>query len=302
MGLAMINTAHPAATPPNTEPASELDGATGRTGRIADWTASVANLLGAALREGGTPADLAHVARLATMGELAASIAHEINQPLGAIAVQATASLRWLQRDQPDLEKVREGLVRIERDALRAGAVVRGLATLVKRSGPQLSDVDMADAIEEVLAIVSSEMKSLGITLHNDIHTGNRPVYGDRVQLQQVLLNLIKNGMEAMSITTDGPRILSVSSKPTATGGVLVTIADTGAGIDPAIGDHIFDAFVTTKSSGMGMGLSICRSIIEAHGGQIWASPSAPRGAIFQFILPALHEVELRVQPRARSR
>ena len=298
----MINTPHSATTPPDTDPASGPGGATGQASRIADWAASVAKLLGAALREGSAPADLAHVARLATVGELAASIAHEINQPLGAIAVQATASLRWLQRDQPDLDKAREGLIRIERDALRAGAVVRGLATLVKRSGPQLSEVDMANAIEEVLTLVGGEMQHHDITLHSDIYTGNRPVYGDRVQLQQVLLNLIKNGMEAMSIRTDGPRILSVSSKPTATGGVLVTIADTGSGIDPAIGDHIFDAFVTTKPSGMGMGLSICRSIIEAHGGQIWASPCTPRGAIFQFILPALHEVELRVQPRAWSR
>jgi C4-dicarboxylate-specific signal transduction histidine kinase len=245
---------------------------------------------------GDAQADLAHVARLATMGELAASIAHEINQPIGAIATPAAACLRWLERDKPDLDEAREGLIRVERAARRARDVVRGLTALAKRSGPQQSEVDMDNAIEEVLSFVRSEIIVHGITLHSDLHAGNRSVYGDRVQLQQVLLNLIMNGIEAMSATADLPRILSVSSELTATGGMLMTVEDTGAGLDPAIADHIFDGFFTTKPDGMGMGLSICRSIIEAHGGQIWASPCAPHGAIFQFILPALHEMELHVQ------
>jgi C4-dicarboxylate-specific signal transduction histidine kinase len=245
---------------------------------------------------GDAQADLAHVARLATMGELAASIAHEINQPIGAIATQAAACLRWLERDKPDLDEAREGLVRVEREARRARDVVRGLTALAQRSRPQQSEVDVDNAIEEVLSFVRSEIILHGITLHSDLHAGNRSVYGDRVQLQQVLLNLIMNGIEAMSATADLPRILSVSSELTATGGMLMTVEDTGAGLDPAIADRIFDGFFTTKPNGMGMGLSICRSIIEAHGGQIWASPCAPHGAIFQFILPALHEMELHVQ------
>jgi C4-dicarboxylate-specific signal transduction histidine kinase len=245
---------------------------------------------------GDAQADLAHVARLATMGELAASIAHEINQPISAIATQAAACLRWLERDKPDLDEAREGLVRVERAARRARDVVRGLTTLAKRSRPQQSAVDMDNAIEEVLSFVRSESIVHGITLRSDLHAGNRCVYGDRVQLQQVLLNLIMNGIEAMSATAGLPRTLTVSSELTATGGMLMTVEDTGAGLDPAIADRIFDGFFTTKPDGMGMGLSICRSIIEAHGGQIWASPCAPHGAIFQFILPALHEMELHVQ------
>jgi signal transduction histidine kinase len=230
------------------------------------------------------------------MGELAASIAHEINQPIGAIATQAAACLRWLERDKPDLDEARAGLVRVEREARRARDVVRGLTTLARRSRPQQSVVDIDNAIEEVLSFVRSEIVVHGITLHSDLHAGNRSVYGDRVQLQQVLLNLIMNSIEAMSATADLPRTLTVSSELTTTGGMLMTVEDTGAGLDPAIADRIFDGFFTTKPNGMGMGLSICRSIIEAHGGQIWASPCASHGAIFQFILPALHEMELHVQ------
>ena len=286
---------------PGTTP-HDPNGAPGQAGTIADWEGSLAKLLGAAFGEGNAQANVAHVARLATMGELAASIAHEINQPLGAIASQATACLRWLKRDKPSLDKVQEGLARIEREAMRAGAVVRGLATLVKRSGPQPSEVDVNSAIEEILPLICSEMRQHDVTLHCDLYPGNRPIYGDRVQLQQVLLNLMKNGIEAIGETADLPRVLSVSSKLTASGGVLVTVEDTGPGLDPAIGDRIFDAFVTTKPDGMGMGLSICRSIIEAHGGQIWASPRVPHGTFLQFILPALHEMEMRMQQHGRAR
>jgi C4-dicarboxylate-specific signal transduction histidine kinase len=245
---------------------------------------------------GDAQADLAQITRLATMGELAASIAHEINQPIGAIATQAAACLRWLERDKPVLDEAREGLVRVERDARRARDVIRGLTTLAKRSRPQQSAVDMDNAIEEVLSFVRSEIIVHGITLHSDLHAGNHCVYGDRVQLQQVLLNLIMNSIEAMSATADLPRTLTVSSELTATGEMLTTVEDTGAGLDPAVADRIFDGFFTTKPDGMGMGLSICRSIIEAHGGQIWASPCVPHGAIFQFILPALQEMELHEQ------
>jgi C4-dicarboxylate-specific signal transduction histidine kinase len=300
----MINTSHPGTTPRDSETASDLASATGQAGIFGDGAATLAKQLRVVGREVDAArertrdgqADLAHVARLATMGELAASIAHEINQPICAIATQANACLRWLERDKPDLDEARQGLVRIERQARRARDVVRALTALAKRSRPQQSEVDIGNAIEEVLSFVRSEIVVHGITLRSDLQAGNRSVYGDRVQLQQVLLNLIMNGIEAMSATADLPRILAVSSEFIATGGMLTTVADTGAGLDPAIADRIFDGFFTTKPNGMGLGLSICRSIVKAHGGQIWASPRAPHGSIFQFILPVAHEMDLRVQ------
>ena len=241
--------------------------------------------------------DLALVARLSTLGELVASIVHEINQPLGTIAMQANTCLARLRHDNPDLEAVGEGLVRIERAAMRAGGVIRGLMTLARRSGLQLADVDMNKVIGEVLTLARSEMGQHGITLDSNLDTGNRSVQGDRVLLQQVLLNLVMNGIESMRATADLPRVLSVSSEPWGAGGVLVTVEDTGGGLDPAIAERIFDPLFTTKPKGMGMGLSICRSIIEAHGGRIWASPRIPHGAIFRFIVPSAGEMTGGVQP-----
>jgi PAS domain S-box-containing protein len=231
-------------------------------------------------------AELAHMARLTTMGELAASLAHEINQPLAAMVTNGSAGLRWLNQGQPDLDEARAALSRIVRDGARAGDVIRGLRALAKRSGPELAKLDINDTILEVLALTRSEMQRHGVVLHTDLFSGDRPVFADRVQLQQVLMNLILNGIEAMRAVTGHERVLAISSEPAGPDGVLVAVADTGPGPDPASADRIFEPFFTTKPQGMGMGLSISRSIITAHGGKLWASPGVPCGAVFRFTLP----------------
>jgi signal transduction histidine kinase/DNA-binding response OmpR family regulator len=231
-------------------------------------------------------AEVVRVSRLTTMGELVASIAHEINQPLVGVVASGNACLRWLNRDMPDLDAARDAVSRIVRDAHRAGEVIRGLRALTKKSGPQLTLLDLNDAIQEVLALARSDLQQHGIVLHTDLSADDRPVFGDRVQLQQVLLNLIMNGMEAMSGVADRRKVLAITSEPVESGGVLVAVEDTGTGLDPATAERIFDPFFTTKPSGMGMGLSICRSIIDAHGGRLWMSPRVPCGTSFRFTVP----------------
>jgi PAS domain S-box-containing protein len=231
-------------------------------------------------------AELVRVARLTAMGQLVASIAHEINQPLAAVAASGNACLRWLNREEPNLEATRDAVSRIVRDALRAGDVIRSLRALTKNSGPQLTELDIRDAIEEVLALTRGELQRHGVVLHTDLAAADRPVFGERVQLQQVLLNLITNAADAMSTVKDHSRELTVCSALSDRGGVLVTIQDTGVGLDPTIAQRIFEPFFTTKSDGLGMGLSICRSIIESHGGQLWVSPNMPRGTVFRFTVP----------------
>jgi PAS domain S-box-containing protein len=231
-------------------------------------------------------AELARVARLSTMGELAASISHEINQPLAAIVTNGDAGLRWLNRGQPDLDEARDAFSCIVRDAQRAGSVIRGLRALAQKSGPQMAKFDMVDAIQEVLTLTRSELKRHGVVLHTKLSVADRPVFGDRVQLQQVVLNLVMNGAESMSAITDRPKVLTISSEAAEPDGLLVAVEDTGTGLDPAMADRIFEPFFTTKSAGMGMGLSICRSIVDSHGGRLWVSRRAPYGAIFRFTVP----------------
>ena len=233
-------------------------------------------------------AELARVARLTTMGELVASIAHEINQPLGAIVASGGAGLRWLNRDKPDLDEARNALSCIVSDGTRAGEVIRGLRALAKKSGPELVQLDINDAVREVQALTRSELQRHGVTLHTDLSADDRPVFGDRVQLQQVLLNLIMNGIEAMSAVTERPKTLAITSEPVEPSGVLVAVEDAGTGLDPATADRIFDPFFTTKSDGLGMGLSICRSIIDAHGGRLWVSPGVLCGTVFRFTVPGV--------------
>jgi signal transduction histidine kinase len=232
-------------------------------------------------------AELARVGRLATMGEIVASIAHEVNQPLTGIVTHGETGLRWLNRDEPNLDAARDTLSYIIQDGRRAAEIIENLRALTKKSGPQLGRLDINGAIQEILALTRSELTRHNLVLHTDLSTGDRTVFGDRVQLQQVMLNLIMNGIEAMSAVMDRPKVLTISSERVETGGVLVAVKDTGAGIDPATADRIFESFFTTKPSGMGIGLSICRSIIEVHGGRFWASPNTPHGAVFQFTLPA---------------
>ena len=231
-------------------------------------------------------AELTRVARLTTMGELVASIAHEINQPLAAVAANGDACLRWLDRDTPDFGEARDSVLRIVRDARRAGGVIRGLRALARKSGPELAKLDIDDAIREVLALTRTELQRHGVVLNTDLDAGGRLVSGDRVQLQQVLLNLIMNGIEAMQAVTDRTKELTVSSVSEEPGRVLVAVEDTGPGLDPAIAQRVFEPFFTTKSEGLGMGLSICRSIVEAHGGHLWARPRAPHGTALYFTIP----------------
>jgi signal transduction histidine kinase/GAF domain-containing protein len=227
--------------------------------------------------------ELARVARLTTMGELVASIAHEINQPLAAVVTNGSACLNWLGREKPDIDEARKAASAIVRDAKRAGGVIRGLRALAAKSEAQLAEFDVNDAIREVLALTRTELQRHGVVLHTDLSADERWIFGDRVQLQQVLLNLIMNGVEAMNAVTERPKVLTITSQTNELEYLRVAVEDTGTGLDPATADRIFDPFFTTKPNGMGMGLSICRSLIETHGGRLWASQRLPHGAIFQF-------------------
>jgi PAS domain S-box-containing protein len=231
-------------------------------------------------------AELTRMARLTTMGELAASIAHEINQPLAAIVNNGNAGLRWLDRETPVLEEVRDALSRTVRDASRAAEVIRGLRRLAHKSGAPRATVHIDTLAREVLALTASELQRYGVSLHTELNTEHLAVLGDRVQLQQVLLNLILNALDAMKTVPDHTRELRVFSMRSEPGVALVGVADTGVGLDPAAEGRIFDPFFTTKADGLGLGLSICRSIIEAHDGRLWAIANEPRGAVFQFTLP----------------
>jgi C4-dicarboxylate-specific signal transduction histidine kinase len=235
---------------------------------------------------GSVQAELAHFARLTTMGELAASIIHEINQPLSAVVTNASAGMRWLDRKPPDVDETRATLSRIAMDGVRAGDVIKGLRALAKRTGPELARLDINEAIKQVLGIAGGALRQHNVALRTELSSGEQLIHGDRVQVQQVLLNLIMNGIEAMSALADRSRVLTISTQPAENGAVFVAVADTGTGLDPAIASRIFDALFTTKVEGMGMGLSICRSIVEAHGGRLWVSPNAPHGSVFQFTLP----------------
>jgi C4-dicarboxylate-specific signal transduction histidine kinase len=228
----------------------------------------------------------ARAARLTTMGEFVASIVHELNQPLAAIKTNSHTCLNWLDQETPDLDQARRAVARIVRDTLHASEVIRGLRALAMRSGPQPVELGIDEIIQDVLALTHSELERKDVRLEADLAAGGSTVLGNKVLLEQVLLNLIMNGVEAMT-ESDQPRVLSITSRANASAGVLVRVADTGVGLDAPIMDRLFEPFFTTKDTGMGMGLSICRSIIDAHGGRIWAEPNLPRGAVFQFTLEA---------------
>ena len=237
------------------------------------------------LRE--TQMQLAHANRVATMGQLTASIAHEVNQPIAATVGNARAALRWLGAEPPNLDEVRQALGRIVRDGDRAGAVVGRIRALIKKAPPRDERVDINAAIREVIELTRDEAMKNGVVVQTELAEGLPLIRGDRVELQQVILNLIVNAIEAMSELSEGPRELRIGARTTGSGDVLVTVRDSGPGLAPADVENLFKAFYTTKPSGLGLGLSICRSIIEAHGGRLWASANVPRGAVFQFTLPA---------------
>ena len=233
------------------------------------------------LRE--TQAELAHVARVATLGEMAASIAHEINQPLGAIVNNASACLRWLAAS--NLEEARQSAALIIADGHRAGEIIIRIRALAKKGPPRKDWLDINETILEVIALARGEAQKNRVSLQTQLSSDLPLILGDRIQLQQVILNLIINAIEAMSGTGENPGELLVSSEKDESQGVLVAVRDSGPGFDPKSLDHLFSAFYTTKPQGMGMGLAISRSIIEAHGGRLWATANEGSGATFQFTL-----------------
>jgi C4-dicarboxylate-specific signal transduction histidine kinase len=231
-------------------------------------------------------ADLAHINRVSTLGEMAASLAHEVTQPMATVRNNASAALNFLDKKPPDLGEIREALDCIVNDADRAGAIIDRIRDHIKKAPPRKDRFDLNEAIDEVTVLARGEITKNGVSVDTHLAEGALSVEGDRVQLQQVVLNLIRNAVEAMGSVQEGPRELSISTEQTQANGVLVAVRDTGPGIDGEHLERVFDAFYTTKSSGVGMGLSICRSIIEAHGGRLWADANESRGALFQFTLP----------------
>jgi C4-dicarboxylate-specific signal transduction histidine kinase len=231
-------------------------------------------------------AELARVARLTTMGELAASIAHEINQPLAAVVASGNAALRWMAHVPPNLEETRDAIRAILNEGYRASEVTGRIRSLFKHREPDYVELDVNNAIRDVLELTVSALRSRDVVIQTQLSAALPPALGDRVQLQQVIMNLIMNGADAMSAVADRPRILHIGSQIDSAGNVLVSVRDSGTGIDEAIRDSIFKPLFTTKSTGMGMGLSICRSIVEAHGGKLWATPATPYGTDFRFTIP----------------
>ncbi|HYY28041.1 MAG TPA: PAS domain S-box protein, partial [Chthoniobacterales bacterium] len=230
-------------------------------------------------------AELAHVSRVTTMGELAASIAHEVNQPLAGIVTNANASLRWLAGDSPNLAEAREAIRRIVRDGNRAGEVVSRMRALFKKTRTTMESLDINEAIEEVVILTQSEARRNKVTLRMELAANLPPVLGDRVQLQQVIMNLILNAIEAMSTVGYRERDLVIRTRRGDGDEVRVAVRDSGIGLDPVRAERMFDAFHTTKPGGLGMGLSISRSIVESHGGRLWAISNEGPGATFQFTL-----------------
>jgi signal transduction histidine kinase len=241
----------------------------------------------AAERLRGAQAQLAHLDRLAGIGQVAASIAHEVKQPISATIISAETGLRWLDHKPPKLEEVRQILNRIVKDGNHANEVIDGIRALIKKTPPRKDALEINAAIREVIELTHSEAVKNAISLRTELSDGLPVVQGDRVQLQQVILNLIINAIQAMSGVGEGPRELLIGSGKDEASSVLVSIGDSGPGLAAANLERIFEPFYTTKPNGLGLGLSICRSIVETHGGRLWVTTNVPRGTLFQFTLPA---------------
>ena len=231
--------------------------------------------------------ELAHANRLATMGQLSASIAHEINQPIGASITYANAGLAWLRGQPPDLMEVRKALDLVVVSGVRAGSVIDRIRALVKNAPPRMENLQINETILEVIALAHGEIAKKEAWVQTRLAEGLPAIKGDRVQLQQVVLNLVVNAIEAMSGMHEGRRELLIGTAKSSSDNVLVTVRDTGPGLAPESLERLFEAFYTTKPDGLGMGLSICRSIVEGHQGRLWATANKPHGAVFQFTLPA---------------
>jgi PAS domain S-box-containing protein len=233
-----------------------------------------------------TQNQLAHMARVTTMGELAASIAHEINQPLAAVVTNGNACLRWMALAEPNLDEARAAVTAIIKEGRRASDIIARIRALMKKSPPQMTQLHVNDLIREVLILIKHEVQRNRVMLHTDLTEGPTGVVGDRVQLQQVVLNLLMNAIEATSSAAESPKEVLVTSRSEASQ-VIVAVQDSGVGIDPENSSQLFNPFFTTKPHGMGMGLAISRSTIQSHGGRLWAASNPGRGATFQFTLPA---------------
>jgi len=236
-----------------------------------------------ALRQ--TQADLAHVSRVTTMGELTVSLAHEVNQPIAAAVTDANTCLRWLTRDHPDIQEAREAASRMAKDATRAGEIISRIRLLFKKSTAPWELIDINEVIREMTVLLRSELTRYPIVVRMALVADLPPVMGDRVQLQQVFMNLMLNGIDAMKDMNGGGE-LTITSQCDENGQLLITVSDSGVGLPPEQADKIFNAFFTTKPEGTGMGLSISRSIVESHRGRLWATDNSPRGAIFHLSLP----------------
>jgi C4-dicarboxylate-specific signal transduction histidine kinase len=228
--------------------------------------------------------ELAHANRVATMGQLTASIAHEVNQPLSGITARASAALRWLTAEPPHVDKARAALMQIVEAGHRAGDIVTSVRAMFRKDAPEKSSIDINNLIQSVLAIVRVDLQKNNVELETQLYHPLPPIEGDSVQLQQVVVNLVMNAIEAMH--SAHPRVLKVQTEQSRPSAVRVSIEDSGTGIDRTDLDQIFKPLFTTKARGMGMGLSICKSIIESHDGQIWVSPGTNQGSIFHFELP----------------
>jgi C4-dicarboxylate-specific signal transduction histidine kinase len=236
---------------------------------------------------------------IVALGHMSACIVHEINQPVTALLTNTEAALRFLDRPNPDLEESQHALIRALQLANRIVEIVRRTRDLLQRVSPQKDDFDVNEAILEIISLSQEDQVKHDVSVHTRFAQGLPLVRADRIQLQQVILNLITNAVEAMSGHYEGTRELCISTDQTTSGDVLVTVQDSGPGLDAQSSDHLFDAFYSTKPRGLGIGLSICRAIIEAHGGRLWASLSEPHGARFEFTLPPIRSDRM---PRALQR
>ena len=244
-------------------------------------------------------ADLARISRITTMGELTASLAHEVNQPIAAAVTDANTCMRWLTRDQPNLEEAREAASRVAKDATRAADMIRRIRLLFNKGSPQRELVDINEVVREMVVLLRSEATPYSVSIQTEL-AGLPQIMADRVQLQQVLMNLMINAIDAMK-DVDEPRELFIRSQQAEDSHVMVSTSDTGVGLPPQQADQIFNAFFTTKPHGTGMGLRISRSIIESHGGRLWAADNSPRGASFCFTLPTKAEAAEDTRSRFRS-